>query len=187
MPGSEGPATGWPTPIALALVAMIEVPVGRWDRLVPQMVATFEVLVKYLGAIAICDVLNRTVPEPLRDMFVENLERPSLGHWAGFLRAGVKSLAGDGNPSYVLEMLDYYEKVLAKPYRQGVTRIDEFVTMRNDLAHGGLPHNDECAMIFADKFPAFVQILLPAMFLKSYTLVGMKRADSRHRARPGTV
>ena len=167
------PGAGWPTPIAMALAGMIDAPVGRWDRLVLQMVAAFEVLVKYLGAIAISDVLNRTVPEPLRDMFVESLERPSLGHWAGFLRAGVKSLASDGHPSYVPEMLGYYEKVLAKPHHQGVTRIDEFLTMRNDLAHGGLPQNDECAIIFADKFPAFVQLLLPAMFLKRYTVLGM--------------
>ena len=179
------PGAGWPTPIALALAAMIEVPVGRWDRLLIRMVTTLEVLVKYLGAIAICDVLNRTVPEPLRNMFVESLERPSLGHWAGYLRAGVESLASDGHPSYVPEFLGYYEKVLAKPYTGG--HRSKFVTMRNDLAHGGLPQNDECAMIFPDKFPSFVQLLLPATFLKTIHASGDGRADACHWARPGSV
>ena len=159
---------GWPTPIALALAAMIDVPVGRWDRLVLQMLAAFEVLVKYLGAIAISDVLNRTVPEPLRNMLVASLERPSLGHWIGYLRAAVESLAGDDRPSYVPELLDYCKKRLGKP-------IDDFVSMRNDLKHaGGLPQDDVCAVIFADRFPAFLQLLLPAMFLKRYLLVGIK-------------
>jgi hypothetical protein len=52
VPGVGESEAGWPTPIALALAGMVEVPIGRWDRLVFHLVDAFEVLVRYLAAIA---------------------------------------------------------------------------------------------------------------------------------------
>ena len=159
---------------------MIDIPLGRWDRLLLRMVDAFEVLVKYLAAIALSDILGRTVPAPLRSMLVATLERPSLGHWAGYLRAAVESLAGDAQRAYMPEILDYHDQVLSK-------RIDDFVTLRNDLKHGGLPEDDVCAVIFADKFPAFVQLLVPAAFLSRYLLVGIEGRTPVIGTRPAAV
>lgn len=165
--GADNFDRGWPTPIALALARMIEEPIGQWDRLVSRMRDAFEVLVKYLAAIAISDLLEQSpFPESMRSLLVRDFEVPRLGHWVGFLRESIGALSKVNRPLFVPELARYHKKFLAP-------NVDNFLMMRNEWAHSGTQQQELCAETFATRFPRFMLLFAEARFLKRYNLVGI--------------
>jgi len=123
--------TSFPHPVAATWhrVSLVTSDADRIDRLF----GSLEVTVRLLDGILLADYLRGPADEGV-ERALENLERPSMGHWVQLLRALVKALRGRRPAPFVPEILPWY---LDKGRPSEIARhIDELVQLRNDHVHG---------------------------------------------------
>ncbi len=123
--------TSFPHPVAATWhrVSLVTSHTERIDRLF----SSLEVLIRLLDGVLLADYLRGASDEGV-ERAVDNLERPSMGHWVQLLRALVKVLGKRKPAPFVPEVVPWY---LDKGRPSEVARqIDELVQLRNEHVHG---------------------------------------------------
>ncbi|MEO0603766.1 MAG: serine/threonine-protein kinase, partial [Myxococcota bacterium] len=123
--------TSFPHPVAATWhrVSLVTSDADRIDRLFTSL----EVLIRMLDGFLLADYLRGPSTDGV-ERALDNLERPSMGHWVQLLRALVKAIDRRKPRAFVPELVPWY---LDKGRPSEVARqIDELVQLRNEHVHG---------------------------------------------------
>lgn len=168
----------WPSPIAVSYRQMLDCDhVQLQFRLLIKVFAT---ALRYSSLILIADYLRLREDEAIRSdeldkLLLQEIERPSLGHWNNFLRDILAVFRGRTDHLAVPELFDFYyrDTGAAKLRQQGSVRlIDQLITLRNKYVHPDIyPKDDEARELYRTSKEQLDQLLEKLSFLQEYPLV----------------
>lgn len=164
----------WPYPIAYTYTQTIE---EKDPRLaVRYLIKTYAATLKYIAILAVADYLNLESCDAGIDRLIgKELERPSLGHWRGWVRAFSRWWQNN-DVSFILDPLFK----LTKPERKRVERLlDEFVAFRNEHVHPDwFPPEAESRKVFEKWNKRYVEFLSLLGFLTESRLLKQEDNDT---------
>src|SRR5262249_7467186 len=137
--------------------------VNRFNRLL----YLFETTLKYCASLALLSSL-RDAPGRQGTDVLASLRRPSLGHWAGYLRMAV-SLAEPPGPALPVKLAEFYRGA-ADGLGRGLDLIDYGVQLRNRFGHGATVKESVYRQAFEDFFPQVQALLQRLGFLPEFPL-----------------
>jgi Protein kinase domain len=158
-------ARTYPFPIAMTYVLVWQE--LEWVNRLHRLLYLFEATLKYCSSLALLAALRagqgRPAPEDLA-----TLRRPSLGHWAGYLRLAV-NLADPPAPGLQEKLAQFYRGGPPLPGR-GLDLIDYGVQLRNRFAHGATVKEAVHRQAFEDLLPHVNSLLQRLDFLPDFPL-----------------
>jgi hypothetical protein len=170
-------ARRYPAPIAIAsLLVWQEV---DWQTRLQRLLYLFEATLKYCSVAALLGALQEGaggLPPADRD----TLRRPSLGHWAGYLRGTLAGASGSASRFRGALTRFYHEGTPAR--RRGADLIDYGVQVRNKFGHGVALLESAYRQAFEDLWPHVQALLAGLEFLAHFPLgkvVRLRFADKR--------
>ncbi|MCX7020626.1 MAG: hypothetical protein NTY46_16875, partial [Candidatus Sumerlaeota bacterium] len=124
-----------------------------------RMLDAFEVAVKYAVAVTLFAALDRET-EPARnrallDIFAGSILRPSLGHWAGYLRQLLKPR----QPAAWAVLADESFAGAAAAFGRAQADLDRLVALRNDYAHGATKADKKCDADLRESEPRLARVM----------------------------
>jgi hypothetical protein len=174
-PADEAIARRYPLPIAASYLRVWQD--LEWVTRLNALLHLFEATLKYCAAVALLPALRAGAGRPPEDD-LRALRRPSLGHWAGFLRWALGS-SGAASP---------LAAALARAYNgtpgraRGRDVIDAAVTLRNQFSHGGPAGESAYRHAFEDLLPRLRDLLDALACLADFPLgkvLRLRYADKR--------
>ena len=148
--------------------------------------ATFEVLLRTLGAALLLDYL-RGVRTPAVDALLKQLDKPSLGHWVGLIRETARALNDRASEEVFFGPAGaWYFTTRGKP-TEIANRIDALVTLRNQDVHETPTSAGPALAARADQVFSELRAIFESLsWLRGYRLFRIKGLK-RRRSRQDTV
>jgi hypothetical protein len=120
---------------------------------------------KYVSLICLADYLQNPGSASVNATLAESLRRPSLGHWAAFLRSITKYYRQENRAFHVTQL----KQVLKG--RTGMV-VDHLIHLRNTYVHADvLPSKEESLSLYEDTLAEVMSLLRDFAFVTQYPLI----------------
>lgn len=170
-------STNYPTPILIAYKEAESI--ENIQLKFRAIIKAFGISLKYCSLLVISDYVrlrdkNLFNSEKINSIFIEKIERPSLGHWNYFLRTILEEFKDKKVEMFIPELMDFFfinKRNDKFTTTKSVKIIDELIYIRNKYVHPDIyPSNSE-SQIEYNKFKSkFDELLIALSFLENYPL-----------------
>lgn len=172
-----------PSPIALSY-RRIRACHNKDARRLAHILQTAEMSARLLSVIILSDIREQVkkgllaFPPPLKKP-LENLRRPSFGHWIEIIREGMRALAENKSP-FIPELRDFvFSGSIGSPSKS-FQLLNDIVAIRNRFAHGNMPLPEIART--CDQAEKMVEDILAGLsFFEEYNLYYVKQINIRKR------
>jgi hypothetical protein len=133
-----------------------------------------ESIVKYLSIISLSSSLRSPIDADHSNFILSFMPRPSLGTWNAALREILSYHHTRPEDLFLPEIYHFYYKANRK-MSDNARIIDEFISERNRMAHGGGPSTPkDCEQKVSEVQPKIDELLFNLSFLRDYDLLHLK-------------
>jgi tetratricopeptide (TPR) repeat protein len=164
-----------PTPIAVPIDEF-----GKWAenkspmlayRALWAMVDAAELITRFIAIVAMLDVRQQTgeIPEPLRKVLVNVLERPTFGAWRDIAHSAIEKL---GTSTLVQELPDFWKQHWG-PLFEGGSAEQSIIELRNRMAHTARLTDEEAQSLLDAHCERFEKAICALNFWASYRLIAV--------------
>jgi hypothetical protein len=164
-----------PTPIAVPIDEF-----GKWAenkspmlayRALWAMVDAAELITRFIAIVAMLDVRQQTgeIPEPLRKVLVNLLERPTFGAWREIAQVALRLLK---RGSFVEELLAFWEEHW-EPLLNGDSAENSLLELRNMMAHTSRFRDEDAQRLLVAHRERFGDAIMQLKFWSRYRLVAI--------------
>ncbi len=169
----------YPLPIARTFESKLQQPQTSLHRLY-GLIDVFEVSLKYCAIVAIQEYVRLGLRAPMVDEEVAlHFRIPKLGNWNAFLREILRSFRGLRKQLFMPVLVDLYFDPRGRPDRRQA-RVGQLINLRNRVAHGARPSDDDANAEFTKHWPLLASLLSDLKFLISYDLILHDEDGSAH-------
>jgi hypothetical protein len=176
----------YPSPIAATYDEMLSI--GHIQLQFRMLIKVFSGTLKYSALIVISDYLRLREHGTVRSadldaLFVEKIERPSLGHWNNFLRDILAASREKKADLFAPELFDFYYD--CSPGRKlkttrSVERINRLINLRNRYVHPDIFRpDDETQLLYRQAKGELDALLHELCFLENYLLIRYSEGDRK--------
>lgn len=141
---------------------------------VDKALEVLESIVKYLTVISLSSSLRDPLTPELSNFILSWLPRPSLGTWNAALREILGAHHTKPEDLFLPEIYHFYYRSNKKP-SDNARIIDNLISERNRLAHGGAPSTPrECEQWVEEIQPRVEELMFNLSFLRDYELMFLR-------------
>jgi recombinational DNA repair protein (RecF pathway) len=164
-----------PTPLAVPIdeFGRILDTISQWQayRALWAMVDAAELITRFIAIVAMLDVRQQTgeIPEPLRKVLVNLLERPTFGAWREIAQVALRLLK---RGSFVEELLAFWEEHW-EPLLNGDSAENSLLELRNMMAHTSRFRDEDAQRLLEAHRERFGDAIMQLKFWSRYRLVAI--------------
>jgi tetratricopeptide (TPR) repeat protein len=164
-----------PTPLAVPIDEfgriLDTISQGQAYRALWAMVDAAELITRFIAIVAMLDVRQQTgeIPEPLRKVLVNLLERPTFGAWREIAQVALRLLK---RGSFVEELLAFWEEHW-EPLLNGDSAENSLLELRNMMAHTSRFRDEDAQRLLEAHRERFGDAIMQLKFWSRYRLVAI--------------